>query len=109
MSARVISLAVWSLGLSACGIDEPLLSVEVTTPIGLEDLAAYWPLDGAWTDVVHAHDLVPARANGFSAAPEIRGTGNVTYGPTSFTEDNGATSASFTSIDESRGITLEGW
>ncbi len=72
-------------------------------------LAAWWPLDGDWTDAFGGHDLVPLRAGGFADAAVARPDGNGTYGPTGTDTDNGALGADFTTLDASAGLTLETW
>ena len=68
-------------------------TIEASTVISEEGLIAYWPLDGSWADHLGVHHLQPFREGGFSQAEYIRGPTNQAYGPTGFSEDNGAEAA----------------
>ena len=95
-------------GADAAVVREP---IPPSTPIDETGLASYWPLDGDWQDVVGRRHLIPTRPGGFSDADYPRGPTNRAYGPTGFTEENGAFAPDFTELDLDRldGLTIEGW
>ncbi len=86
-------------------------TIEASTVISEEGLIAYWPLDGSWADHLGVHHLQPFREGGFSQAEYIRGPTNQAYGPTGFSEDNGAEAPEFTEVEQDplEGLSMEGW
>ncbi|MCB9641587.1 MAG: glycoside hydrolase family 9 protein [Myxococcales bacterium] len=78
-------------------------------PISAQGLEAYWTLDQTWDDATGQHTMVPQRAGGFQADLFTRAGENYAYGPTGEGSQNGAQAASFTTIQNHTGITLEGW
>ncbi|MFO0755128.1 MAG: glycoside hydrolase family 9 protein [Byssovorax sp.] len=91
-------------GFCQGGVCTPLLA-----PIPPTHLAGYWPLRGDFADATGAHALTALRPGGFTASAVTGGEGDLEYGPTAQASDNGAVGASFTSLDGSQGLTLEGW
>lgn len=83
--------------------------IEPGTPVAADGLVAYWPLDSDWRDHAGAHHLTADRADGFGAAPRVRGPTNGAYGPTGAEAENGARGDGLVEVSDHEGVTLEGW
>lgn len=77
------------------------------SPIGTDGLVSWYPFDGDLHDGIGPNALVAEAASTFTDERYTRA--GQAYGPSGRTAMNGASSASFTTLDVTRGLTLEGW